>query len=585
MRAQDNGGSAKEPITFAKLAFALANDYTRIFIISPEDDSYEDYTASGPDKSLVKASSGDNFFVDIHHDVHEQVWYEDQERFLQTFRKERVMEALRDGKSFSLTYRLVIDGEPRYYSLKTIRSSDQSIIIGVQDVDEQMRQKQKEDAERLTYSEVADSLSSLFEVIYLVDTKTDRFHEYSASETFTDLGLCMEGENFFERIQEDIQKVIHPDDVEKLLYELERDRLLSNLRHTGMVTLNYRQNLDNRIQHVRMIAFYSKTDPSHVLIGVRNIDEQIRNEERIAKENRMFGEIARALARRYEVIYRVNIETNEYTEYSASSDYARLEIGAKGVDFFAETQENMKRDIFPEDLPMMAMAMQKNYLLESLRETGKNFLNYRLMIGGRPQYVTLFAVRPKEDSKHINVAVANVAAAKRMELDFEAAIGSAMDMANRDALTGVKNKRAYAQTEMTVDDQITSREIREFAVVVCDINGLKEVNDTKGHKAGDDFICSACSMICETFKHSPVFRIGGDEFVAYLKGSDYEHRSGILSMLKELQAAHRAEGKVTIAVGMSEFLPESDLRMQDVFERADSAMYYNKRLFKQEGAR
>lgn len=585
MSARENGGSAKEPITFAKLAFALANDYLRIFIISPEDDSYEEYAAIGTDKELVKASSGDNFFVDVHRDVREQVWHEDQKYFLQTFQKERMMKALRDGKSFSLTYRLVDNGEPRYYSLKTIRSSDQSIIIGVQDVDEQMRQKQKDDAEKLTYSEVADSLSSLFEVIYLIDTKTDHYREYSASKTYTELGLCMEGDSFFERMQEDIRKIIHPDDVGMLLRETERDRLLENLRQTGTLTLTYRQSLDNRIQHVRMVAFQSKVDPSHILLGVRNIDEQIRNEERITKENRTFGEIARALAQRYEVIYRVNVETNEYTEYSASSDYARLEIGAKGVDFFAETQENMKRDIFPEDLPMMAMAMQKNYLLESLRETGKNFLNYRLMIGGRPQYVTLFAVRPKEDSKHIIVAVANVDAAKRMELDFEAAIGSAMDMANRDALTGVKNKRAYAQTEMTVDDQITSHEIREFAVVVCDINGLKEVNDTQGHKAGDDYICSACSMICETFKHSPVFRIGGDEFVAYLKGSDYEQRSKILSTLKALQTTRRAEGKVTIAVGMSEFLPGSDLRMQDVFERADSAMYYNKRLFKQEGAR
>ena len=87
--------------------------------------------------------------------------------------------------------------------------------------------------------------------------------------------------------------------------------------------------------------------------------------------------------------------------------------------------------------------MEKDYLLKNLDESGKIFLNYRLMIDGRPQYVTLFAVRPKEDSDHIIVAVANVDAAKRKELEYQATINSAMDMANRDALTGVKNLHAY----------------------------------------------------------------------------------------------------------------------------------------------
>ena len=65
---------------------------------------------------------------------------------------------------------------------------------------------------------------------------------------------------------------------------------------------------------------------------------------------------------------------------------------------------NMQRDIYPDDLPMMLNAMDKDYLLKNLDDSGKLFLNYRLMIDGRPQYVTLFAVRPKEDSDHIIVA-------------------------------------------------------------------------------------------------------------------------------------------------------------------------------------
>ena len=83
-------------------------------------------------------------------------------------------------------------------------------------------------------------------------------------------------------------------------------------------------------------------------------------------QNRTFNDISLALAQQYEVIYHVNIRTNEYSEYSASEKYAKLKVGTRGKDFFAETQVNMKRDIYPEDLPMMAMAMQKENLLKNL---------------------------------------------------------------------------------------------------------------------------------------------------------------------------------------------------------------------------
>lgn len=49
-----------------------------------------------------------------------------------------------------------------------------------------------------------------------------------------------------------------------------------------------------------------------------------------------------------------------------------------------------------------------------------------------------------------------------------------------------------------------------------------------GHQAGDEYIIGACRIICNKFKHSPVFRIGGDEFVAISEGEDYEHIDSIL---------------------------------------------------------
>lgn len=95
-------------------------------------------------------------------------------------------------------------------------------------------------------------------------------------------------------------------------------------------------------------------------------------------------------------------------------------------------------------------------------------------------------------------------------------------LSETDSMTGVRSKHAWLLKEKELNDAITSGELREFAVVVCDVNGLKKINDTLGHKAGDEYIRDACRMVCDIFQHSPVYRVGGDEFtvVRVCQGGD-----------------------------------------------------------------
>ena len=578
-----NLSGKKDAITFEEIAQALANDYIGLYVIDSEDDSYVEYLVEGENKELVRRASGEDFYEDVIRDAKEQVHPEDQEFFLDSFKKENVTRILRDGQSFSINYRLMIDGKPYYYFLKTIRGNDQNVIIGVRNVDEQVKREQESNQEMLTYQHIAGALASRYEVIYYVNILDNSYTQYSASDEYAKLGTAREGKDFFVEAAEDIKKYIHKDDVKRVLRELDKEHLVKNLNENGTVSLKYRQMLGDRSKYVTLNVVCPKNDLNHIVMGVMNIDAQVRREMTMLAESEVFGEMSMALATRYEVIYRVNIHTNEYYEYSASDKYAKLKVGSKGADFFAETQTNMKRDIYPEDLPMMAKAMDKYYLLSSLAETGKVYLNYRLMLDGRAQFVTLIVIHPKEDSEHIIVAVENIDEAKRKEMKFKEAIDSAMDLANKDALTGVKNKHAYAKMEMQIDDVINAGEEEEFAVAVLDINGLKEVNDEKGHSSGDDFIKSACALICNTFKHSPVYRIGGDEFVVLLKGDDYKYRRELMESFGELQMENKRHGLVTLAFGMSEFDRDKDIRLQDVFERADNLMYDNKYRFKKFG--
>ena len=166
----------------------------------------------------------------------------------------------------------------------------------------------------------------------------------------------------------------------------------------------------------------------------------------------------------------------------------------------------------------------------------------------------------------------------------EVEIGSAKQLAYKDPLTGVKNKRACEDYEAELDAKIKEGLIRDFAVVSLDVNGLKMTNDTYGHKAGDELLISACRIICRHFSHSPVFRFGGDEFEVILQGQDYENRHAIAAAFNREAEQNLAEGKAVVSLGMADFIPGQDADVDTVFERADAEMYVRKNVLMRMGA-
>ena len=156
--------------------------------------------------------------------------------------------------------------------------------------------------------------------------------------------------------------------------------------------------------------------------------------------------------------------------------------------------------------------------------------------------------------------------------------------ANTDSMTGVKNKHAFMSREKEINANIKDEIAGEFAVVVCDVNGLKKINDTLGHKAGDEYIISACRMVCDIFQHSPVYRIGGDEFVAILGGRDYHMRNELMRLLHDRSVQHIQGGGAVVSGGLSDYVPGEDADFHAVFARADGLMYEEKKLLKSLGA-
>lgn len=166
----------------------------------------------------------------------------------------------------------------------------------------------------------------------------------------------------------------------------------------------------------------------------------------------------------------------------------------------------------------------------------------------------------------------------------EKEIGKISKDAYRDALTHVGSKIAYTKKIAEMNTALQSNR-KAFAIVMIDVNFLKKINDRYGHAAGDSYLTGCCGIICNIYKHSPVFRIGGDEFVAILTGGDYANREERLHELKTAFEQSYAKADVdpwlrySAAFGMAE-LTADDESVESVYERADKEMYKEKTRFK-----
>ena len=153
-------------------------------------------------------------------------------------------------------------------------------------------------------------------------------------------------------------------------------------------------------------------------------------------------------------------------------------------------------------------------------------------------------------------------------------------LAYKDALTHVGSKIAYDNATRQLDKDVANRDITEFGVVMIDLNDLKTINDSYGHANGNTYIAGACHIVCTIFRHSPVFRIGGDEFVVILKNSDYEKRHELVEEANqkfyetEHDNAREPWERYSIAIGLAEY--KSGETIESVFKRADEEMYQNK---------
>ena len=152
-----------------------------------------------------------------------------------------------------------------------------------------------------------------------------------------------------------------------------------------------------------------------------------------------------------------------------------------------------------------------------------------------------------------------------------------------DSMTGVGNRTAFAELTAELNKKIEDK-TADFSIAVFDINGLKHINDETGHEEGDRIIIDAAAAIKDVFGVENTFRIGGDEFIVVMQHTTTDEMESLLERLDRTlndvnNRSERKEAKLYISKGTVSFRVGLDNHFNDVFRRADEAMYHDKAAF------
>lgn len=263
-----------EGATYANIARALAADFFNIFYVNLRTDEFIEYNSDAGREGMAIERHDTDFFEKARQDALVLLHEDDVDRFLRAFTKENIVSTIDRQKSFTLDYRLMMDGRPIYVSMKATRMQGDTdyLIIGVSNINLQMNQRKAIEAlmkEQTVYNRLK-ALAGDFVVLYTIDPETGRYIEASSTSEYAELGVTKSGDDFFADMMINADKFVHPADLERFKSSLDKDSLLERIRKDGSLTMNYHMMIDGEPVPLRLKAVLVKEADGDKLIIAAN---------------------------------------------------------------------------------------------------------------------------------------------------------------------------------------------------------------------------------------------------------------------------------------------------------------------------
>lgn len=555
--------SGEKQIDFNHLnsvVMAITGDYDAFYDVDVSTGDYDVYGQSNlaePTDSPV--THGTDFFGFINDAIERLVYDNDKLRLHSEMTPENLIKKLECRKKYYIDYRVIIDETPVYYQFKVVHmqtgSKEGHFIIGVRNIDEEVRNDTRQ-KRMLEEARNREDAANKAKTSFLFNMSHDLRTPLTSIIGVSRLAL------------KHVDNSDYTKDCLNTIYSL-----ANNLSQLIVAMINMADAEGRVLAKKAVIPDY--------LDSVNEEEEKLEQHEisiegmcvLVVDDNNLHREIAADILHGMNVDVECAENGEKAVELIKNSlpgyyDLVLMDIQMPGMDGLEAARQI--RALSNKELSSIPIAaMSANALIDDRRRALEAGMNAHI-------------AKPI-DIVALTKVLINCMVNQSMSLSEQ--LKAALSQANRDVLTGVGNKTAYIAAEDKLDWKLRSEKNQEFGIIMCDVNWLKIMNDTLGHDAGDRLLINACRIICTVCKHSPVFRVGGDEFTVILTGEDYAHRRKILSTLRTHAGQVYKDGdvnpeRVSFATGLAIFDASTDESVNDVVKRADRAMYEHKRTTK-----
>lgn len=288
---------ARQKEVFDQLTASLAEQYDTLYYIDIASSTYIEISSTDEYKKLNVPATGNDFFAESRRSIRKYVHPEDQEKVLRLHYKDVMLKNLKDGNSFSMAWRLVVNDQVKNIRHTEIMSRDKEhIIVCIKNIDAEVQAElalKADQKKSVTYTQIAERLADHYDLIYYIDCVTSNYAELSIKKKSGELRIQEEGKDFFKTTRKNTDRLIYSEDRNRIKLFLDRDHLISQLETRRQLTEDYRMVIDGgKTQYTRMSVTYS-SDHSHFIICVENREEDVRRENEHLAALSMANEIAR----------------------------------------------------------------------------------------------------------------------------------------------------------------------------------------------------------------------------------------------------------------------------------------------------
>ena len=333
-------------------------------------------------------------------------------------------------------------------------------VVFISDITEKREQRE---IDKATRDAVISTLTNSYNTVWLISdviTEESTLYHTDLEEIHAEaIRNALSHAKYSDTKTEYVSTMVAEEDQERMQEQIGLPYILKQFETKDQFSVSFVRELESGARHYRIDLgkVFLPGGRTGVMMGFKDVDDEVRQDRamqealedarkaeaeyrQVAEERISYGKVAQALAGDYFSIYIVDPDTNKFVEYSATNEYNELGVEKEGEDFFELSRKNIERLIFPEDRDRFLNIFCKEKVMSILERDGSFAMKYRLMVDGKPTWVSMKAtLLEDEDGRHLIIGTNNIDAQMKRELEYERHVTEARTNARNDFLANMSH--------------------------------------------------------------------------------------------------------------------------------------------------